>query len=95
MFRKKSNCSSIYGIRFQKSHYCFGHHILQQKCQPPVLVRKLPNVNSSVVKPEAERAVTRAEGPGMGITGIFSFTHNFACNKISNVCISIFKINEK
>lgn len=38
----------------------------------------LPNVNSSVDSPEAERAATKAEGPGIGITGMFSSTHDFA-----------------
>jgi hypothetical protein len=45
---------------------------------------KLPNVNSSVSKPEAESAATTAQGPGIGITGIFSSTHNFAYNHIPN-----------
>jgi len=44
----------------------------------------LPNVNSLVGNPEAERAATNADGPGIGITGIFSTTHNFAYNKITN-----------
>lgn len=29
-------------------------------------------------KPEAERADTKAQGPGMGMTVIFASTHNFA-----------------
>lgn len=48
---------------------------------------KLPNANSSVDNPEAERAATKAEGPGMGITGTFSLTHNLVCiNK--NILVS-------
>lgn len=38
----------------------------------------LPNVNSSVARPEAERAATKAVGPGIGMTGMFSLTHNLA-----------------
>lgn len=54
---------------------------------------KIPKVNSLVAKPEAERAATKAEGPGMGITGIFSSTHNFACIKNPNFSlITIFVI---
>lgn len=48
------------------------------------IYNKLPNVNSSVAKPEAESAATTAQGPGIGITGIFSSTHNFAYNDIPN-----------
>lgn len=43
------------------------------------LIGTLPNVNSFVDKPEAERAVTKAEGPGIGITGMPLLTHNLAC----------------
>mgnify|MGYP004727951885 CR=1 FL=1 len=39
----------------------------------------LPNVNSFVDSPEAERAATKAEGPGIGITGMPLLTHNLAC----------------
>lgn len=39
---------------------------------------ELPNANSVVDKPEAERAATKAQGPGMGMTVIFASTHNFA-----------------
>lgn len=39
----------------------------------------LPKVNSLVSNPDAERAASKADGPGIGITGIFSTTHNFAC----------------
>ena len=46
-----------------------------------IFMSNLPNVNSSVAKPEAERPATNAEGPGIGITGIFSLTHNFTCPK--------------
>lgn len=45
---------------------------------------KLPNVNSSVSKPEAESAATTAQGPGIGITGIFSSAQSFAYNHIPN-----------
>lgn len=41
----------------------------------------LPKVNSSVDRPEAERAATKADGPGIGITGIFSSTQSFAYMK--------------
>lgn len=43
-----------------------------------ILRSELPNVNSIVDKPEAERAVTKAQGPGIGMTEIFASTHNFA-----------------
>lgn len=39
----------------------------------------LPNVNSFVDNPEAERAVNKAEGPGIGITGMLLLAHNLAC----------------
>lgn len=42
---------------------------------PECLGRKPTNVNSSVAKPEAESPATKAEGPGIGMTGIFSFTN--------------------
>lgn len=47
----------------------------------------LPNVNSSVGKPEAERAVTKAEGPGIGTTRIPLSTHNLACIKSSETAL--------
>lgn len=47
----------------------------------------LPNVNSSVGNPEAERAVTKAEGPGIGTTGIPLSTHNLACIKSSDTAL--------
>lgn len=42
----------------------------------------LPNVNSLVNNPDAERAATKAEGPGMGITRIFSLTQLFVYKSI-------------
>lgn len=57
---------------------------LAAKAREEKFVRdRLPNVNSSVSKPEADSADTMAQGPGIGITSIFSFTHNFACGKDS------------
>lgn len=47
-------------------------------------IRQLPNENSFVGKPEAERAATGADGPGIGMTGIFLSTHNFAYIVISH-----------
>lgn len=38
----------------------------------------LPNVNSLVGKPEADRAATGADGPGIGTTGISLSTHSLA-----------------
>lgn len=43
-----------------------------------MLSKDLPNVNSLVGNPDAERAATTADGPGTGITGIFLSTHNLA-----------------
>lgn len=48
------------------------------------LTGTLPNVNSFVDNPEAERAVTKAEGPGIGITGMPLLTHNLACIILPN-----------
>lgn len=42
----------------------------------------LPNVNSSVGRPEAERAVITAEGPGIGNTDIPLHMHDLACVKL-------------
>jgi hypothetical protein len=47
-----------------------------------------PNANSSVGKPDAERAAIAAEGPGMGITGIFSLAHSLACGRYNMLNIS-------
>lgn len=38
-------------------------------------------MNSLDGKPDAERAAIAAEGPGMGMTGIFSVAHSLACEK--------------
>lgn len=44
----------------------------------------IPNENSLVGKPDAERAATGADGPGTGMIGIFFSTHIFAYIRISN-----------
>lgn len=51
-------------------------------------------MNSFVGKPEAERAVTTAEGPGMGTTGIFLSAHSLAyiLKNISDAYFSIDKM---
>lgn len=51
-------------------------------------------MNSFDGKPEAESAAIAAEGPGMGMTGIFSTAHSLACEKNSTACLKshIFKL---
>jgi hypothetical protein len=50
-------------------------------------------VNSLEGNPEPERAAIAAEGPGMGMTGIFSVAHSLAC-KTWDTMLSIKHINE-
>lgn len=38
-------------------------------------------MNSLDGNPEAERAAIAADGPGMGVTGIFSVAHSLACEQ--------------
>lgn len=75
MFRKESNCIKIHISLDNNVNKLYTTDFISNN---PNFISILPNVNSSVDKPEAERAVTKAEGPGMGITGTFSSTHNFA-----------------
>lgn len=59
-------------------YYVFIVTIIRAVAKSTRDIEKLPNVNSSVGKPEAERAATGADGPGTGITGIFLSIHNLA-----------------
>lgn len=45
------------------------------------IVNKVPKVKSSVGSPEAARAESTADGPGMGTTTTFFSTHNFTCGQ--------------
>lgn len=78
MFREKSNCRSI--VRYHDTT-----HAVPTENNDIIIsyqfITILPKVNSSVDRPDAERAATKADGPGIGITGIFSSTHSFAYMK--------------
>ena len=50
-------------------------------------------MNSFDGKPDAERAAIAAEGPGMGMTGIFSIAHSLACEKNSRTCLRLTGLN--
>lgn len=67
MFREKANCNIIW--------VSYHDHSWAENVK---IYLRLPNVNSFVGKPEAESAVTTADGPGIGMTGIFLSTHNLA-----------------
>lgn len=54
----------------------------------------LPNVNSLDGNPEAERAAIAADGPGIGVTGIFSAAHSLACEQLDSK-LSINDVKEK
>lgn len=45
-----------------------------------LLYKTVPNVNSLVGSPDAERAAIEADGPGTGVTAIFSLAHTFTYN---------------
>lgn len=84
MFRKKSNYSITYNIRCHYPTHAVQKILTSCTEQNSILFKRiLPNVNSLLRNPEAERAVIRAEGPGIGTTGMFLSTHNIAYIKIS------------
>jgi hypothetical protein len=43
-------------------------------------IKNVPNVNSLVGNPDAERAAINADAPGIGVTAIFSFAYTFTYN---------------
>lgn len=79
MFREKTNCMST-KTRHQSSISSMSDTLSSMfDAGQTLLIVTLPNVNSFVGKPDAERAVTKAQGPGIGITGIPLLEHNMAC----------------
>lgn len=54
-----------------------------------VTKQTVPNVNSFVDSPDAESAAITADGPGTGVTAIFSLAHTFTYN-LHNTLINTF-----
>lgn len=60
----------------------------------------IPKVNSLVDNPDADRAATTADGPGMGTTGMLLVAHSLACitiaatisSKILNLMVQITQV---